>query len=185
MNNNKTNGDHALSFFFRLLIISIGCLIMSVFVFTVSNHAWVRALIQLCNIILLLGITYSYFHKIGDSDAVLVNSGYAAERKFRGLIIGLLASIPSFITVVLLIMERLDIISINMYNYYKIANAPYFPLLNTLFNVQQSIFETSILDFIIAISVVLIVPLMAFFAYNLGLHRFSFSEKIFYKKIKD
>lgn len=184
MNRTKSNGDHAISYFARLLALDVGCFIMSTFVFTISSNVWLRAGIQLCDFVLLLSVTYSYFYGIGNADATLVNSGYAARRPFRGLIIGLLGNIPFIISGVMLVLARFGVIFSNFYNYYKMVNSFFFPFLYTALPVDMTVFEVRTVDIITAVSVQLIIPLLCMCSYLVGLSRFSFREKLFYKPIE-
>lgn len=184
MNRTKSNGDHAVSYFIRLFALDIGCFIMSAFVFSRFSNVWLRAGIQLCDFVLLLSVTYSYFYGIGNADATLVNSGYSAKRPARGLIIGLLANIPFFITAIMLVLARCGVIFSNFYNYYKMLNSFFFPFLYTALPVDMMVSEVPATDIIFALSVQLIIPLLCMFSYLVGLSRFSFKEKLFYKPIE-
>lgn len=183
MNRTKTNGDHAISYFVRLLALDIGCFIMSAFVFARSSNVWLRAGIQLCDFALLLSVTYSYFYSIGNADATLVNSGYAARRPLRGLVIGLLGNIPFMISAVVLLLARFGVVFSNFYNYYKMVNSFFFPFLYTALPVDMTVFEVQPVDIIAALAVQLVTPLLCTFSYLVGLSRFSFKEKLFYKPI--
>ena len=184
MNRTKTNGEHAFSFFARLLALDVGCFIMSTFVFTISSNVWLRAGIQLCDFVLLLSVTYSYFYGIGNADATLVNSGYTARRPARGIAIGLLACVPFIISGVLLVLARFGVLFSNFYNYYKMVNSFFFPFLYTALPVDMTVFEVQTADIIAAVSVQLIIPLLCMFSYLVGLSRFSFKEKLFYKPVE-
>ena len=184
MNYNKSNADNAISFFARMLVITIGCLITSIMIFSISSNVWIRALIQLCQLALVIGITYSFFYKIGESDIVLISTGHKVKNIFRGFIISSASCIPTYLFGILLICERFGAVSMNIYNYYKLVNSPFFPFLYTVMPTDMKIMELSNLDFVMALSVLFIIPLIALFSYMIGLSRFSFRELIFYKKIK-
>lgn len=179
---NKTTSQHAFSLFARLFVLDIACFIMSLFVFTISSNVWLRAVIQLCDLILLISVIYSYVYKIGEYDATLVNSGYKPAEPLRGLFVGLIANIPFFVTAFLLVLSRLGVFGANFYNYYKILNSFFFPFIYTLLPVDMSIFEVRTLDVVLTVLIQIVVPIISFFAYQIGLSRFSFKEKLFYKK---
>ena len=72
----------------------------------------------------------------------------------------------------------------NFYNYYKMVNSFFFPFLYTALPVDMTVFEVQPVDIIAALAVQLVTPLLCTFSYLVGLSRFSFKEKLFYKPIE-
>lgn len=185
MNQNKTLGQHVFSYFARLFALDIGSFLMSGIVLAQWDYSTLRCILQILSFILLVSMTYSYIHKVGFSDSALVNSGIAAPQRLKGLTIGCIANIPFFITAIALILARFGIISSKFYGYYKLLNSFFFPFLSTVLPSDMLITEVHTGDFIMAVAVQIIIPLLAMFSYLVGLSQFSFKEAVFYKKISD
>lgn len=185
MNQNKTLGQHAFSYFARLFAIDAGCFVMSGMILAQWDYNPLRCVIQILSFILLLCVTYSYIYKIGFYDSSLVNSGIIVPNRLKGLIIGCIANIPFFITAILLVLARFGVVSSKVYGYYKLINSLFFPFLSTVLPSDMLINEVHTGDFILAVAVQIVIPLLAMLSYLVGLSKFSFREAVFYKKITD
>ena len=72
----------------------------------------------------------------------------------------------------------------NFVGYYKLINAFFAPINNILLTSDLSLAEYSWADTIISVSMLLLVPIISMLSYYLGLEQFSFTEKLFYKKLE-
>ena len=174
-----------LKLFFRLFGLDICCLTACAFCITSGGSRLVRTLLQIACIIVLISFVYPICHKFGDVDASLMNTGSRKINPLKGLIIGLVCSSPFIISGVVLLVSKLFNILPVFVNYYKIINSFFFPFLYSILPVDYTIVELSLSSVLGSLSIQLVIPVICMFAYMLGLERFSFSEKVFYKKKED
>ncbi|MBQ8752710.1 MAG: hypothetical protein IJZ13_06370, partial [Clostridia bacterium] len=80
----------------------------------------------LCMVLLLLCMPYSDLWTLGDKDNNNVSFGRLDEDKLRGLKIGLIAGIPSFLLFAMLVVSKLTgLFGDGFLSIYQIANMPY------------------------------------------------------------
>lgn len=185
MNTDKTTPALILSYFARLVLLSIGCFMMSFLVLSVNSNIFLRVVLQLISFALMIMMTYSFFYAVGENDSVLVNCGKKARRRLRGFWIGAAANLPFFISGLLLLAEKSGMIKVGIYKFFKIINSAYYPLIDLLLPVDLTVSELHYADIFAASAVLLIAPIMAGLSYLVGSSRFSFREALFYKKIAD
>ena len=181
--NSKKFINNCLTFFIRLFAINLICFLIWIFIFAISNTVIVRIILQLLFLIIVFFITYSFFHKLGDSDAALVNTGYYKKNILKGFWIGSLSTLPFIISGIFLVLSKLSLFSENFVAFYRMSNSTYFPFNYSILPVTLEIFEISWSKVVLSLSTLLIIPIIAAFAYNLGLIRFYFSEKLLYKEV--
>ena len=171
-----------LKLFFRLLGLSVCCFITCAVCFSVNGSQLLRTFLQIVCIVVMVLFLYPVCFTAGDLDAPLVSSGHKKKSNLKGLYAGLLATSPMIVSgVVLLIAKTLG--SFNSFvSYYKMINAVYFPLLYSILPVDYSINELPVSSILLSVSILFIIPIVCMFAYILGLNRFYFKEKLFYKK---
>lgn len=172
----------AIKLFIRVLGLDICCFITSMFTVSITNSQILRVLIQLACIVGTVSFVYPVCYSAGDLDSPLVSAGHKKYSPLKGLWLGFTATSPLLLSSIVLIISRVSGIIPTFANYFKIFNSFYFPFLYTILPVDYSITEISYGNIFLGASVVLIIPLICMFAYMLGLSRFSFNEKILYKK---
>lgn len=81
----------------------------------------------------LIGLTGYYVWVEGDRDRNLVKHHERKETLLRGLWIGLIAAIPSFILYGLLVIGKLDVFAADsVQGVYRLLNPPFTPLINVI-----------------------------------------------------
>ncbi len=128
-------------------------------------------------IIILFAFIYSQLWRVGNKDFQAVKIGKRNEDKLRGLKIGLIASVPHFITFICLVLIPKFKTSI-----YIIINYHYFMINSSIIGNAKPAGELVITDLILLFLPFLIVPMASTFSYIIGYKDISFSEKFIYKK---
>lgn len=145
-----------------------------------SATVFMNLLSQLFMLILYCALIYSKLWMLGDRDINAVNFGRMEPDKLRGLRIGLLAAIPSFVFYLLLVLSKLKIFTEKYLFVYRFLNITFMPILQSLTGQGKSISEISWLSILAILLTVGVMPLVCFGAYLLGYNHISLSEKIIY-----
>ena len=173
-----------LSLFFRLFMTDLGCFVLTLFAGAISQNRYVRVGAQIICFVALISIIYSFCYKIGESDAPLAKTGHRNYNPYKGLTAGLIADAPFLLSGIAIIVGKAFGIFENFVGYYKLINAFFAPINNILLTSDLSLVEYSWADTIISVSMLLLVPIISMLSYYLGLEQFSFTEKLFYKKLE-
>lgn len=168
--------------FLRLFGLDFCCLITSIFVMAPGGNQIVRVLLQAASIIVLVSFVYPICHKTGDLDAPLVNAGHRKRTSLKGLYAGTIACLPFIISAIILLLSKLFNAFFGFVNYYRIINSIFFPFLYSIMPVDYTLSELSSSSIVMAICIQFVIPLICMFSYILGFNRFSFAEKLLYKK---
>lgn len=171
-----------LKLFLRLVGLDICCFITCTFCITSSGSRIIRTLLQIACIIVMISFVYPVCHKIGDLDAPLISTGHRKHNPLKGLYAGLVATSPFILSAVVLLLSKISGILPTFVNYYKMINSIFFPFLYSIMPVDYTIAELSVSSIIASMLVQIVIPIICMFSYILGLERFSFSEKLLYKK---
>lgn len=134
--------------------------------------------------LLTIVFVYSPLWDIGCKDSNLVKFKHKKEDIFKGLKIGITATIPSLIIFIAFIIGTLN--SSKMPSaIYKFINCYNYSFIDIIFKNTKTIGEISALQFFLLFLLLLLIPLIAFIAYLLGYKDISLGEKFIYKKKKD
>lgn len=140
--------------------------------FTLSTVLSLMLLIIFCN---------NRLFTLGNKELNLVRCGHLVEDKFKGLKIGLLATVPFdilyFATVILSFTRPNTTVGL-----YKLPNFHYFKILNLIMGDAKTLGEVSFVSYVLVFLTLFIVPLICFVSYYLGYKDISIMEKITYKK---
>lgn len=133
-------------------------------------------------LMLLAAFPYSIVWPRGDRDKNAVNFGHMQEDKLRGLKVGLMAAIPSFVGYILLVLSKLGVFWSGYFLLYRFLNVPFMPLLDALAPAGvQATAQVPWSGIAVMLVAVLFVPLVCHVAYTLGYHQISVMEKLVYK----
>ncbi len=143
------------------------------------------AITQVLGIVILFGFINNSLYKLGEADRNLVLTGNAAEDKFRGLKIGLLANLPIYLSYVVFLIAKAGIIKGGWYALFRFLNFPQFALINALYGQATSTAaDITLTNALLGALTFVIIPLFATITYILGYKRINIAEKIVYKKKK-
>ncbi len=145
-----------------------------------STTVFMNILSQLFMLILYSALIYSKLWMLGDRDINAVNFGRMEPDKLRGLRIGLLAAIPSFVFYLLLVLAKLKIFTEKYLLIYRFLNISFMPIVMSVTGQGNSTAEISWLSILVILLTVAVMPMVCFGAYLLGYNHISLSEKIIY-----
>ena len=138
---------------------------------------WVSGILsQLFLLMLLIVMPYSILWERGDKDCNSVHFGHMQEDKLRGLKVGLMASIPSILAYLILVLSKLGLISSSYVFIYRFLNLAFIPVYNGLVGTAGISWG----GMAVLLLTVAVVPLTGYIAYWLGYRQISLSEKIIY-----
>ena len=178
----NTFSKFCLKLFLRLLGLDICCFITCSFCITSSGSHLVRIFLQAACIIVMIAFVYPVCHQFGDIDAPLVNTGHRKYNPFKGLYAGLVATLPFILSSLMLLISKFGGVFPSFVSYYKIINSIFFPFIYSIMPVDYTISELTLTSVVFSVLIQAVIPLVCMFAYMLGIERFSFSEKLLYKK---
>ena len=178
----NTFSKFCLKLFVRMLGLDICCFVLAAFGIASSGSQIIRVLIQLACIIGAVSFLYPVCPQFGNLDAPMVTTGHKKYSPLKGLYAGLVAYSLCLISGIMLLVLKILNVFPNFVNYYKIINSFYFPFLYSILPVNTTLSELSYSSIFLSISILIVIPILCLFGYILGFNRFSFSEKLFYKK---
>ena len=134
-------------------------------------------------LIFMMGVfVYNELWNLGFKDTNAVRIGQKKENKFKGLQIGLIASVPSIILLTVLVIGKRTFaksISIALYGF---LNPHLYEAIITVTNGGGYISSLEVWQIVVFYALLLIIPLIAYIAYILGYKSILVSEKLIYKK---
>ena len=163
----------ALKLFAKNLVSKLFCFLLFFTFFMAVRGKAGTVITQIFDLIILAVIIFSTSFEVGNKDRNRTLSGALNEDLNRGFKAGFLAAVPDFLTIILLVLAKAEVLPRVYTAVYGILNAPFYPFLltlmpQTLTGAEQSIFAVlplpsqallclSLLAFHIA-SVIMIIP---------------------------
>ncbi len=132
----------------------------------------------------LLFLNYNRLWMLGTGDNNKVKFGKAQEDKLKGLKIGLLATVPSFLLFALTLISHFGILPSVVFDIYKLANFHLFSINNIIFGSSAAISQIPLWKLAVAFLPNLILPAICAAAYALGYKDISLKDKFIYKNKK-
>ena len=132
-------------------------------------------------LIMMTVFVYNNLWNLGDKDKGAVIYRRKKEDKLKGLKIGLIASIPSFIITTVIFVGRTTFAKEVSVALYAFLNAHWYKLI-ILISGGGYFHELKIWEVVVFYALLFFVPLVAHIAYTLGYKSFMLSEKLIYKK---
>lgn len=117
----------------------------------------------------------------GSHDENFVNIGKMDEDRYFGLKVGAIASVPSALLYLLLILGKFGVISGTVLNWHRLINAPFIPYIDAVEMGAKVATDLSVGSLLAVGATLLFVPFVSWIGYNLGYRHFSIREKIVYK----
>lgn len=153
------------------------------FVITKTGNAVFLTTVQIFSLMILISFLYSFIWNVGIKDNNLVKFGHKSEDKLRGVKIGLIASIPYCVFVLVLFVLRF-ITSTNVsIALIEFINAHFYSFTRLLLG-QQAFLDVSFIRMLGLLLLGCIVPIITGVSYLIGYKDISLSEKLLYKKRK-
>lgn len=142
-------------------------------------------IVTLILMLLIMGaFQYSMLWNLGDKDSVGVRYKGEAYDRLRGLKIGLLGTVPTFVLYVLLWLSKFGLITESYLPIYRLINIPFLPYINLIIPSDiKAAAGASVWQILAVAPIVLVVPAVCFVAYVLGSKQISLHERMTYKGI--
>ena len=125
---------------------------------------------------------YGSVWKIGNRDINRVEIGQQTENRWRGAVIGLLATIPSFLLYLCLLFSKIGICRPGFLSVYRAFNAPFWAIIHWIYGSAVLATDLSVGQMIGLFFPVLFLPVICTIAYAVGYADVRISEKFIYKK---
>ncbi len=132
----------------------------------------------------LMFLNYNRIWTLGANDNNKVKFGRAKEDKLKGLKIGLISSVPSFLLFVLAVFARVGALPQVFFSIYKLLNFHLFSINNMIFGATTTLSQIPFWSFAVALLPLFILPLICTVAYILGYKDISLIDKFVYKNKK-
>ena len=165
----------------RMLVNHVMCLIVSLSVLIMMPNLGGALMAQVCNLGILLVMSYVYVWHIGDDDRNKHNFGHIEYDKNRGLWAGLIGYSPFMLTGVGLLLCKGGLLPADFIKYYRMIMSPFMPFNQLIMPTTLTVSEQSWAAVILSVMTVLIVPVSSWIAYRLGFQHISFTETFFAK----
>lgn len=140
--------------------------------------------VQILMLAVLAVFPYDRMWQLGARDENMVQCGKKKADNMRGFKIGLMASIPSGVLFVLLLLSRFGVIPGWYMTIYRACNMPYLPFINAFFTVDTTVSNAPFFAFIAAAVTIFFVPAICAIGYRLGRKGFSVKDHLVYKQKK-
>ncbi len=142
----------------------------------------VNIFVLLCSLFILGVFPYNLLWEMGSKDENKVRFGRSRYDCLRGLKIGALATLPSVLVYVLLILSRFDLFFENYLGIYRILTIPFLPYLNLITDTANMATDLNLWHFLGLLAIFVFIPLVCMVAYQLGYRQFSLKERFTYEK---
>lgn len=134
--------------------------------------------------ITLVGFIHTPIFKCGTSDSNAVAFGRRKYDRLKGIKIGLLAAVPSFVIYIIFVVLSLCGKTASA-DAYTVFNAHLFSLLKTIYWGKNDFCDFGAVQYIITALTTLIMPAAVAVSYQLGFKNISLAQKIIYKGERD
>ena len=178
---NKYNFKFALKIFAKNLVSKLFCFLLF-FTFFMAVRGKIGSIItQVLDLVILTVIIFSTAFDFGEKDRNRVLIGAAEKDLSRGFKAGFMAAILDFLTVILLVLAKAEVLPRVYIAVYGILNAPFYPFILTLMPQTLTGAEQSVFSVVACGLTVFVMPLIAGISYKLGYYDYSITDRILYR----
>ncbi len=125
---------------------------------------------------------YSMLWNMGSHDENYVQLGRLQKDEYFGLKVGLLASIPSVILYLLLVLGKFGAFPSVILKWHRLINTPFIPYIDAVEMGAATATELSFGSLLAVGATLLFVPFLCWLGYYLGYRQISIRERMIYKK---
>ena len=136
---------------------------------------------QVLDLVILTVIIFSTAFDFGEKDRNRVLTGAVEKDLSRGFKAGFMAAILDFLTVILLVLAKAEVLPRVYIAVYGILNAPFYPFILTLMPQTLTGAEQSVFSVVACGLTVFVMPLIAGISYKLGYYDYSITDRILYR----
>lgn len=130
---------------------------------------------QFFSFAVLVCLVYPYLWDRGYKERNLVQTGNMKSNPLKGLKIGLIASIPAYLFLIVSVITNFSVAI------FKILNSAYFSLIDFIAEEPTGFSSLNAWQIVLIALCFLIMPMVSFIGYYLGYNDYSISERIIYK----
>lgn len=178
---NKYNFKFALKIFAKNLVSKLFCFLLF-FTFFMAVRGKIGSIItQVLDLVILTVIIFSTAFDFGEKDRNRVLTGAVEKDLSRGFKAGFMAAILDFLTVILLVLAKAEVLPRVYIAVYGILNAPFYPFILTLMPQTLTGAEQSVFSVVACGLTVFVMPLIAGISYKLGYYDYSITDRILYR----
>ena len=149
---------------------------------TPGENATVDVLSSIFTLLIFGLFPYNILWNMGSHDNNYVQLGRMDKDVHFGLKAGAVASIPSAILYVLLVLGKLGVVPGVILKWHRLLNPPFIPYIDAVEMGADSATELSGASLLAVGLILLFVPAVCWIAYYLGYLQISIRDKIVYKK---
>ncbi len=146
--------------------------------------AVVETLTMVFTLSIFCALIYSSLWKAGDNDNNLSVYGGVARDKWKGLKVGLMATVPFAALYLLLVANKIHTFWPGIYGIFKIVNYYLFPLVGWGYGSAATVADISVGGLLLLALTLVPIPLAATLGYYFGNSEVSIKNKIVYAKEK-
>lgn len=139
-------------------------------------------LAQIFSFIMITGILCGTMWEKGNKDISAVKQGRVTENKLKGLHIGLIASVPSLVVYILLILSSMEVLKPVFLDTYRLLNSHFHYILTLIYSGAENAAQLSIGQLLLCGALHLYLPIISLVSYYLGYKDINFVEKITFKR---
>ncbi len=133
--------------------------------------------------LLIFGLfPYNILWNMGSHDENYVLLGRMKKDIYFGLKVGTVASVPSAVLYLLLILGKFGVIPAVILKWHRLINAPFIPYIDAVEMGAKTAPELSVVSLLAVGATLLFVPFVCWLGYYLGYRQISIREKLVYKK---
>lgn len=139
-------------------------------------------LAQIFSFVMMTGILCGTMWEMGNKDISAVKHGRASENKLKGLYIGIIATIPSLIVYILLVLSHFEVLRPAFLDTYRLLNSHFHYILTLIYSSAKDASQLSGGQVALCGALHLYLPLLSFISYFLGYKDINVVEKITFRK---
>ncbi len=139
-------------------------------------------LAQIFSFVMITGILCGTTWEMGNKDISAVKRGRQTENKLKGLYIGLIATIPSIIVYLLLVLSHTGVLRPMFLDTYRLLNSHFHYIITLIYSGAEDAVQLSLNRVLLCGVLHLYLPVLSFISYYLGYKDFNVVEKITFKK---
>ncbi len=125
---------------------------------------------------------YNVLWNMGSHDENYVQLGRMEKDIAFGLKVGAVASVPSFLLYMLLVLGKFGVVPGVILKWHRLLNPPFIPYIDAVEMGANTATELSIGSLLAVGAILLFIPAVCWLAYYLGYRQISIRDKLVYKK---
>ena len=139
-------------------------------------------LAQIFAFVMMTGILCGTVWEMGNKDISAVKQGRTTENILRGLFIGIIATVPSLVVFVLLVLSSVKVFNPAFLDTYRLLNSQFHYIITLIYSSAATAAQLSIGKLLLLLALHLYLPIISFISYYFGYKDKNLIEFITFKK---